>query len=276
MQGESASLLPAIFGGAALGLFAAMIRPALDRRRWRFAIDLSANGLVFGALGLLVLLAITNGNLILTAIIVVAVLVHEYGHVLAFRLAGHPQPVFRLAPFGGVAFSDKPPASQEENAYVSLMGPGFSVALVVALLLVYWAALPRQPVLSGLALHSAGMVGLLNFFNLLPFYPLDGGRALRAVATAAGRRTAMILTLVMSAAMAAVGIFLKSWLLIILALIGLMAAQQQEKDDLRLPPMRGPNAALTLLAYLVVAGVHAWTAKPVILSMLEPLTAMAR
>lgn len=271
MEGQSASLLPAILGGAALGLYAAMIRPALDSRRWRFALDLSRGGLIFGALGVIVLLLIFRNNLMMAGIIIVAVLVHEYGHVLAYRLAGHPRPVFRLAPFGGVAFSDRPPASQAENAYIALMGPGFSIAFLVLLLLIHWATRVDYPFVSGLAFLSAGIVGALNFFNLLPFFPLDGGRTMRSVATAAGPRVAFVATLVMSGALAGIGVYLNSWILIILALIGLMAAQQQEKEDLRLPPMPGGQAALALTAYLAVAAAHAAAAAPLMLALLGPL-----
>lgn len=275
MHGESGSLLPALIGGVALGLFAVMVRPALDSRRWSFAIDLSQTGLAYGALGLVVLIAIFWNNLVMAAIIVVGVLAHEYGHVLAYRLAGHPRPVFRLAPFGGVAFSDKPPASQVENAYVALMGPGFSVALVVLLLLIHWATLVDQPVVSAIAYMSAGVVGALNFFNLLPFFPLDGGRTVRAMATAAGPRVALIATLVMSGALGAIGFMMKSWFLMIIALIGLLAAQQQEEEDQRLPPMPARHAALTLIAYLATAAAHAAAAAPLVAALLGPWLSQA-
>ncbi|MEL6979279.1 MAG: site-2 protease family protein [Pseudomonadota bacterium] len=288
ISGETASILPPLMALGVLALFTSMVAPAVDPRRWPLAIDLSRQGLVFGALGLAVIFYFFRSDPVLAGVIVGAIMLHEYGHVLAFRLAGHPRPVFRLAPLGGVAFSDRAPRSQAENAYIALMGPGFSLALIVALLLLAWMTRETEVEraarllvdggrsVSEIALLAAGVVGALNFFNLLPFYPLDGGRTLKAAASAAGHSVAANAAIIMSVALALLAFFvLQSLLLLFFALIGLALAKQEEAIDRALEPMSRGTAALTTAAYLATTVAHGAAALPlaqeVVRSLQPPL-----
>lgn len=281
---ESASILPPLMALGVLTLFIAMVSPALDPRRWPLAIDVSGQGLIFGLLGVAVIGYFFRNDPMLAVMIVGAIMLHEYGHVLAFRLAGHPRPVFRLAPFGGVAFSDRPPRSQAENAYIALMGPGFSLALIVALLLLAWLTRENEAErmarlaadagrsVSEMAVLAAGVVGALNFFNLLPFYPLDGGRTLKAAATVAGRAFAANLALLMSILLGVVAFFLlQNLILLFFALIGLAAAKQEEAIDKTLAPMSAGHAALTSAAYLATALAHGAAALPLAQAVLAEI-----
>jgi len=64
--------------------------------------------------------------------IIVAVMWHEWGHVMAYRVAGHTDARFRLIPrFGGVALSNQSTKDHAADCFVTLMGHGFSVSLVV-------------------------------------------------------------------------------------------------------------------------------------------------
>ncbi|MGC8635353.1 MAG: site-2 protease family protein [Candidatus Limnocylindrales bacterium] len=109
----------------------------------------------------------------------VSVLLHELAHSLVARRRGIPATSITLFIFGGVSSlaSDAPRASTE--FLVAIVGPLTSFAIAAACFLVGQAVPdPRASALFGyLALLNA----LLGGFNLIPGFPLDGGRVLRAV-----------------------------------------------------------------------------------------------
>src|SRR3989338_7383302 len=106
-----------------------------------------------------------------------ALMLHEYGHIWAMKRCGVPTSGIYLIPFiGGAAIaSDKMP-SRNADVFMSLMGPVFGFALALATMLVY--------VWTGWTVLAAATVwmGILNLFNLVPVYPLDGGRVLKCIA----------------------------------------------------------------------------------------------
>lgn len=109
--------------------------------------------------------------------LIAVVIIHEFGHVAAFRVAGHHDASFRLVPLlGGYAISNREPDTQEESVFITLMGP----AICLAPMLLAFALVPiadRYSTQAGDVLITfAGICGALNFFNLLPIWPLDGGR----------------------------------------------------------------------------------------------------
>lgn len=247
---------------AALGLFYALVRPAIDRRRWRLAIDLSVEGMVWGAIGVALLFFFFP--IVMVVPIVIAIMVHEYGHVLAYRLIGHSAPTFRLAPFGGVALSGEPIRSEAAGAFVALMGPGFSLVLVAAgaLTLSLWENL--APEAAQIAAIMLSVTGLLNAFNMAPVMPLDGGRALRAMASIAGPKVQSVLMFVLSigaaGALAAAGMLFLAGFLAIGALLSLSG----RKDPQPPRPMRPSEAILTLVTYGVIAAGHGMAALPLL------------
>jgi Zn-dependent protease len=109
-----------------------------------------------------------------------SVLLHEIGHsVVALR---YKIPVRRitLMIFGGVAELGSEPPSAVSEFWIAIAGPvvSFGLAVVFSLLrpLVSWAA----PLLA-LAEYLAYINGTLALFNLVPGFPLDGGRVFRAI-----------------------------------------------------------------------------------------------
>ena len=236
-----------------------MIRPALDSRRWRFAIDLSKEGMIWGVVSILFFVGFFRNALHLVPILIVAVMVHEYGHVLAYRLAGHRDPKFRLFPFGGVAMSGERPRSQVENAYVSLMGPGFSLTLLIAAVVAaFYLASTGDAYGANYAWAAAFWIGLLNAFNLLPFYPLDGGQTLRAVAMTFGAKFGKAVTIAMSAAFGAFAIAYNLWFLLLFAVIGVASALRPDAYNDRLPKMNAGACILVLVAYAATFAAHAY------------------
>lgn len=120
-----------------------------------------------------------------------SVLLHEFGHAGAARLAGGGCDRIVLWMFGGAAMCDAPPRAWPQFA-VAAAGPLVSLLLGAGCLLgvAFLAGRPTADV--GTAYAAAGVLGALLaytaffnisllLFNLLPCYPLDGGRMLRSV-----------------------------------------------------------------------------------------------
>ncbi len=108
-----------------------------------------------------------------------SVLVHELAHSLAARTRGMQAASITLFIFGGISSltSDAPRASTE--FLVAIVGPLTSLLLAGACFLV--AAVVGDPRVVALFGYLALINALLGGFNLIPGFPLDGGRVLRAV-----------------------------------------------------------------------------------------------
>lgn len=105
-----------------------------------------------------------------------SVLVHELGHLYCARRLGVDPRTVTLYPFGGIAELAEPPHARAELA-IAAAGPAASLALALAGLgLAMLGGVPAE-LGTYLALASGGVA----LINLLPAFPLDGGRILRAL-----------------------------------------------------------------------------------------------
>jgi stage IV sporulation protein FB len=115
------------------------------------------------------------------------ILLHEFGHILAARRYGIRTPDVLLSPIGGLARLERMPEEPRQELIVALAGPAVTLAIVVAL--GAWLRLTGQE--ENLLLFAPGNGQLaadlfrvnvyLLAFNLIPAFPMDGGRVLRAL-----------------------------------------------------------------------------------------------
>ncbi len=197
-----------------------------------------------------------GGSGILLAIL--SVVVHEYGHVAAFRVAGHSDARFRLIPLvGGVAISARPPATPAHDLFITIMGPGICLIAMAAA----WRLALGMPTTSagaGLFLvQFASITGALNLFNLLPIYPLDGGRiaalTLGRFAPEGVRRALMGISLLI----VAYSVLSFSFLILLFALISFKAAKDLNPHAMARRPLDVGMAINGLFAWAAMSGAFA-------------------
>lgn len=113
----------------------------------------------------------------------VSIIFHEMCHSLVARRYGLPMKGITLFIFGGVAEMDDEPPSAKAELMMALAGPASSIVLAIGFGVVYifgtMAAWPRP--ITGVIGYLGMINGVLAAFNLVPAFPLDGGRVLRAV-----------------------------------------------------------------------------------------------
>ena len=115
------------------------------------------------------------------------VLAHEFGHIFMARRFGVPTPDVTLLPIGGVARLERIPEKPIEELLIALAGPAVNVVIALALITFASADLHTQS-LSAMESMRISMVDrlaavnlFLAVFNMIPAFPMDGGRVLRAL-----------------------------------------------------------------------------------------------
>jgi len=118
---------------------------------------------------------------ILTSLLLfVSVLLHEIGHALTARWYKIPVHSIRLFIFGGVAQFEHEPEKAVSELWISLAGPVVNL-IIGALLLLSLPMLASWEFVLAIAKYLAFINIILALFNLIPGFPLDGGRVLRAI-----------------------------------------------------------------------------------------------
>ena len=116
-----------------------------------------------------------------TAILLFAsVLIHELGHSVVAMRYKIPVRSITLFIFGGVAQIGAEPPSAIAEFWIALAGPATSFGLAILFSLLQPIAGALAPLLA-LAKYLAYINGSLALFNLIPGFPLDGGRVFRAI-----------------------------------------------------------------------------------------------
>jgi stage IV sporulation protein FB len=114
------------------------------------------------------------------------VLLHEFGHVMAARHYGVQTPDITLLPIGGVARLERMPERPSQELVVALAGPAVNLVLAAVLYLALGGLLPDNSTqVQNPGVDMLGRLASVNLFlalfNLIPAFPMDGGRVLRAL-----------------------------------------------------------------------------------------------
>ena len=130
--------------------------------------------------------AAARDSVLFIVLLFACVVLHEFGHILVARHFGIATPEVTLLPIGGVASMQSLPEKPAQELAISIAGPlvNFAIAIVLLLLVgpIKSADLARldDPQVSLFARLAAANV-FLAVFNLVPAFPMDGGRVLRAL-----------------------------------------------------------------------------------------------
>jgi Zn-dependent protease/CBS domain-containing protein len=124
---------------------------------------------------------------ILTALLFfVSLLAHEFSHALVARARGLTTKAITLFALGGLAQIEKEPEDAKTEFLVGIVGPLSSAVIGLISLAVAWALGWRMGAAPETPLHAMFVwLGYINLslaaFNMIPGYPLDGGRILRSI-----------------------------------------------------------------------------------------------
>jgi Zn-dependent protease len=192
------------------------------------------------------------GGLLMAALFACVVL-HELGHSLVARRFGIPVREIVLLPIGGVALMVRSPRRPLHELLIAVAGPVVSALLALAffgLLYGIWPGLaldavqlvdPReaQPSVPTLLAWLATSNLMLLIFNLIPAFPMDGGRILRALlasflgfrrATRIAAALGQVLALLLGALAVSIG---NGMMVVVAVFIFVAAAQQRAAEEAR-------------------------------------------
>jgi Zn-dependent protease/predicted transcriptional regulator len=181
-------------------------------------------------------------NVIFILALFACVVAHEYGHALTARRYGIRTPDITLLPIGGLARLERMPEKPAQEIAVALAGPAVNVVIWAVLMLALGGRpLPIEDMvasggtLEGFLSRLAGVNLFLALFNLLPAFPMDGGRVLRAaLATRMSRPRATEIAAgagrVLAFGMGFLGLMSGNPILILIAVFIFIAAGAEAQD----------------------------------------------
>ena len=159
---------------------------------WVFAVnDIKIFGIIlgFGGLNISTWLKYLLGTIV-SVLFFATLLFHELSHSFVARRYGTKIRSITMFVLGGVAQMEEIPKEPRKEAKISAAGPAFSMSIGIITYAIYYIFGPVNLAASGATLKEATLivVGIIAFynvilglFNIIPAFPMDGGRILRAL-----------------------------------------------------------------------------------------------
>ncbi len=110
-----------------------------------------------------------------------SILAHEMSHSIVARRYGIGVSSITLFVFGGVSNLTKEPENSRQEFWIAIVGPLASFLMALIFAIAWYLLKPIEEGAAGVAVHLAAINLAIGFFNLVPGFPLDGGRVLRSV-----------------------------------------------------------------------------------------------
>jgi len=170
---------------------------------------------------------------------------HEFSHSLVAQHFKIKVKSITLLPIGGIATMEKMPEKPKEEFLMAIAGPAFNIVLAIILFYPVYLLCGRNlsemsPANSSFdtwkttILYMYWVNPILAVFNMLPAFPMDGGRALRAflasrIGTSRATRIAVIIGHAFAVIFGLIGLITLNILLILIAFFIYMAASQEGK-----------------------------------------------
>lgn len=180
-------------------------------------------------------------NVLFIVALFVCVVAHEFGHALMARRYGIRTPDITLLPIGGVARLERMPENPVHEILVALAGPAVNVVIWIVLTLGFGVEtrlddladtqMTAKDFISQLALVNI----VLAVFNMIPAFPMDGGRVFRAVLSlwmdrVQATRIAGLAGQIVAVLFAFAGLSGGNPMLVLIALFVFMAAAAESND----------------------------------------------
>jgi Zn-dependent protease/CBS domain-containing protein len=203
-------------------------------------------------------------SLLFMLLLFACVLAHEFGHIFTARAFGIATPDVTLLPIGGVARLERIPEEPREEFLIAIAGPLVNVAIAFGLVLLVGARLKA----GDLAVVESTNVSLVDrlaavnlflaVFNMIPAFPMDGGRVLRALlATRLGfvRATEIAAFIGQGVAFALgfIGLFYNPMLIFIAIFVYLAAAAEAHMAAMRAMSRGVPVSSAMMTQYATLA-----------------------
>src|SRR5215467_12790121 len=203
-------------------------------------------------------------SVVFVVLVFACVLAHEFGHIFAARAYGIETPDVTLLPIGGVARLARIPEEPVQELLIALAGPAVNVAIVVVLLVLFGSqAEPTQLAsVENTKIALADRLTIVNLFlalfNMIPAFPMDGGRVLRALLAirlgyVRATKVAAVIGQALAFVMGAIGLFYNPLLIFIALFVYFAASSEAHAASLRAMSQGVPVTSAMMTRYATLA-----------------------